>query len=159
MRTQRLVLCLVFVVAMSMCVPSLVAAKMIRGYQGIELGMDSAAVVKVLETSKADIIPLKGQNGVSAMIKNDKLFRHGDFLFDESGVLREIVLFMREVVKESRIIAKINSQYNINLSRDNTLVRDGVAVSLRGHTLLIRDAQKMVVKAPAKGSKEARGTE
>ncbi len=151
MRTRSLVLCLVVVAAAGLCVPSLVLAKIIRGYQGIELGMDSAAVVKVLETNKADILRLKGPNGVSAMIKNDKLFRHADFLFDESGVLREIVLFMREVVKESGIIDRINTQYNINLSPTKPVVRDGVEVSLKGKTLLIRDAQKMVVKAPSKG--------
>ncbi|MEW6348143.1 MAG: hypothetical protein AB1646_03720 [Thermodesulfobacteriota bacterium] len=158
MRTRRLLACVVFVAAAVMCASAPASAKIIKGYQGIELGMDSATVVKLLETNKADIIRLKGQNGVSAMIKNDKLFRHADFLFDESGVLREIVLFMREVVKESRIISRINTQYNINLSRDNTIVRDGVAVSVKGNTVLIRDAQKMVVKAPAK-TKEPRGAE
>jgi hypothetical protein len=156
LKTQTFVLGLVVVAVAALCAPSTALAKILRGYQGIELGMDCASVLRALEAGKSDVIEIRGKKGYSSMIRNDKLFRHADFIFDESGVLREIVLMMREVVKDSRILGKINSQYNMNLAPDNAVVREGVAVSVKGNAVLIRDAEKMVVSVPAKGKESTK---
>lgn len=63
---------------------------------------------------------------------------------------------MREVVKPSRILAKINAQYSMNLTPENVVNREGVSVSVDGNAVLIRDAQKMVVSAPAKDKEAAK---
>jgi hypothetical protein len=155
LKTQTFVLGLVVVALAALCAPSTVLAKMLRGYQGIELGMDYASVLRALEAGNADFIEIRGKKGCSTMIRNDKLFRHADFIFDESGVLREIVLMMREVIKDSRILGKINSQYNMNLAPDNAVVREGVAISVKGNAVLIKDAGKMVVSVPDKAKESS----
>ena len=154
MKTQTFVLCAVLVITTALCVPSQAATKVIRGIGGAELGMDRDSVLKALDVSKSDLIDIRGKKGFSTMIHQDKLFRHADFIFDDSGILREIVLIMREVVKESRILDKLNAEYSMNLTPENAVVRDGVSVSVLGNTVVIRDGEKMVVSVPAR-EKEA----
>ena len=112
--------------------------------------------LKALEANRQDMIDIRGKKGFSTLIPRDKLFRHADFIFDDSGVLQEMRLIMREVVKPSRILAKINAQYSMNLTPENVVNREGVSVSVDGNAVLIRDAQKMVVSAPAKDKEAAK---
>lgn len=84
-------LSVVLVVVAAFCLPSQAAAKVMRGWQGVELGMDRASVLKALEANRQDMIDIRGKKGFSTLIPRDKLFRHADFIFDDSGCCRRCV--------------------------------------------------------------------
>lgn len=131
-------------------VPNLPSAKVFPCLQGIELGMNASSVFEALKANTCEEDLMETDEGFCAALRDNDLFRHACYRFDDSGSLVEIHLTMREVRGTDRVVKELNSTYSLDLSPNKLVVRDGVALGLDGNQLVIRDAQLLPVKAHAK---------
>lgn len=129
--------------------PSLTcAAKMLKGFRGIELGMQSEYVEETLKARGSGHDIIVNANTMSAAVRDNKLFRHAHYRFDDKGRLTEIVLIMREVLGRDRVLEELKKSYDLTLSTKRSVTKDGVCVTVKGNALSIERAEVAIVKAP-----------
>jgi len=131
-------------------IPNLPSAKIFPCLQGIELGMNASSVFEALKANTSEEDLMETDEGFCTALRDNDLFRHACYRFDDSGSLIEIHLTMREVKGTDRVVKELNCTYSLDLSPNKMVVRDGVALGLDGNQLIIRDAQPLAVRAHAK---------
>ncbi len=112
----------------------------LRGFQGVEVGMEKSQVIDCLEARGHNPHISNYADGLSTSVRDSRFFRHAHYRFSDEGKVTEIALTMREVLGSSRILQDLNKIYRLGLSQDSIVVRDGVAISVNGNNLVIRDA-------------------
>jgi hypothetical protein len=129
---------------------SMSSAKALRGIHGVEVGMKWTEVMDALKStmSEEDIIYVPG--GFCVALRDSDLFRHAHCRFDAAGKLVELALTIREVRGMKSALAEIDSTYDSELSTKESVVRDRAAMSIKGNTLLIRDAAVLPKQAQSK---------
>ncbi|MBM4327092.1 MAG: hypothetical protein FJ118_07995 [Deltaproteobacteria bacterium] len=150
MRSLKWCICIILLGMSVTLFPAALSAKVLRGFQGIELGMKMSQAIDVLQSSKgSEPAVLTEPNGFSFLVKNNKLFRHAHYRFNENGVLTEILLTMREVLEKEKILEELNRTYDLDLAEKSSVVREGVILSLQGNDLSIKDANLGIAKTSA----------
>jgi hypothetical protein len=102
--------------------------------------MDKSQVMECLKTRGRNPQALEYAYGVATSVRDSRFFRHAHYRFGKKGRVTEIALTMREVRGKDRILEELNSVYKLGLSEDSVVIRDGVAISVSGNNLVIRDA-------------------
>ena len=133
-----------------MIVPALPSAKIFPCIQGIELGMKASGVFEALKGKTCEEDLMETEAGFCMALLDNESFRHACYCFDERGSLAEIHLIIREVRGAERVVKELNDTYKLDLSPDKLVVRDGVALGLNGNKLIMRDAERLPVRAHAK---------
>jgi len=151
-RPNKLCICCILLGMLVALFPATSSAKVLRGFQGIELGMKRSQAIDVLQGLKGnEPAVLTEPNGFSFLVKNSKLFRHAHYRFDENGILTEILLTMREVLGKEKILEELNKTYNLELVDKGSVVREGVIFSVQGNDFSIKDANLGIAKTSADG--------
>jgi hypothetical protein len=130
--------------------PSLPSARIFTCLHGIELGMSPAGVMDALKTTVSEDEMLETNDGFCAATSDNDLFRHARYRFNDKGTLAQIELTIREVRGRDEVVKELDRAYHLNLSDDAVVVREGVALSLDGNTLIIRNAASLSAKSHAK---------
>ena len=128
-----------------MLVTSADAGKPLQGIVGVELGMSSSAVVKLLEAGESSEHLLKTAHGFTWRVPNHRVFRHAEFRFDGEGLLTEIVLSVRECLDKKKVVQEIRKSYEVDLTDETTAVHDGMALKMVGNKVFIKNATASVV--------------
>ncbi|MBI4964298.1 MAG: hypothetical protein HY913_13555 [Desulfomonile tiedjei] len=118
--------------------------------EGIELGMQASSVFEALKAKTCEDDLMETKAGFCVALRDNDFFRHACYCFDDRGSLVEIHLTIREVRGTDNVVKELNSAYNLNLSPDKLVVRDGVALGIDGNKLIMRDAEVLPLKAHAK---------
>lgn len=150
MRRSRAFLALVVLGLTVVGMLSLPSAKPLRGIHGVEVGMNWRDVMNVLRSAICEDDMLDIPGGFSVALHDSDLFRHAHCRFDAAGRLVELALTIREVRGMESALKEIDSTYDPELSSKKSVVRNGAAMSIRGNSLLIRDATDVPKQAQSK---------
>lgn len=143
LKVTKAFLSLMLVGLAAVILPSLPSAKIFQCLHGVEPGMTMAGVMDALKNTVSEDEVIETEDGFCAALNDSDLFRHARYRFDNRGVLKQIELAIREVRGRDEVLKQLDRDYQLNLSHQATVLRDGVALSLDGNTLTIRD---MVVR-------------
>jgi hypothetical protein len=150
LRIRKPILVLAAFGVVAVLVPALPSAKIFPCIQGIELGMKASSVFEALKAKTCEDDLMETEEGFCMALLDNESFRHACYCFDEQGSLAEIQLIIREVRGTDRVVKELNSTYNLNLSSDKLVIKDGVALGIDGNKLIMRDAERLQAKAHAK---------
>lgn len=150
MRIRKPLLALAALGLAVVIVPALPSAKIFPCVQGIELGMKASSVFEALKGRACEDDVMETEAGFCMALRDNEFFRHACYCFDEQGSLVEIHLVIREVRGTELVVKELNSTYNLNLSPNKLVVRDGVALGLQGNNVIMRDAELLPVRTHAK---------
>ncbi len=150
MRKRRALLALVVLGLTVAAISSVPSAKALRGIHGVEVGMNWSNVMEAFRNTicEDDMIDIPG--GFCVALHDSDLFRHAHCRFDAAGKLVELGLTIREIRGTESALREIDSTYDLELSTQRTMVRNGAALSIRGNTLFIRDAAALPKQAQSK---------
>jgi len=139
LRATKAFLSLMLVGSVAVILPSLPSAKIFQCLHGVEPGMTAAGVMEALKNTVSEDEVLQTHDGFCAALHDSDLFRHARYRFDDKGVLTQIELAIREVRGRDEVLKQLDRDYQLNLSHQTVVLRDGVALMLEGNTLTIRD--------------------
>lgn len=125
-------------------------SKTIKGFQGIELGMNRAEALHAVQGIDARNIVNSGGGEISVLVRNSRLFRHAHYRFNRKGVLTEIDLAIREVLGKDKVLDALQKSYGMRLNREGSAVVDGVQISVTGNTISLKLADLSAVRASSK---------
>ena len=149
MRITKAFLSLMVVGLVAVILPSLPSARIFTCLHGIELGMSPAGVMDALKATISEDEVLETEDGFCAAMMDNEMFRHARYRFDEKGSLSQIELTIREVRGRDAILKELDGTYRVNLTDHAVVIREGVALSLDGKTLIIRNVAPLSAKSQA----------
>jgi hypothetical protein len=126
------------------------SARVPDGYRGVKLGMPKAEVIKVLKRSHGHFQYDDLGAEVGELIRGDDLFRHATYRFDDSGVLVEIALEMREVLGRRKVLHIYGEQYGLNLSGLKGTREGDHLIEVKGNRLIMKKGPMATVRAAGK---------
>lgn len=133
--------------------PAAIPAEGLDGFQGARIGMRLEQVLAELRSQRREPAVMTARHFMSRPVRDNRLFRHADYRFDDDGVLREIALTMREVLGRKEALKLFNTSYKMKVSPDRSVVRDGLVISVQGNKLLIRSADWRAIETASTGAR------
>lgn len=130
----RVVVCMLLVLGIS----ALASARIPEGFRDIKLGMQKSQVLELLQKGPRHFSydELGGQIG--EIVRGDDLFRYATYRFDDSGVLVEIRLHMREILGKERVLEVFNAQHDLKLGSVPKAVESGVSIEVQDNSLVMK---------------------
>lgn len=142
----RLLVCLALLVALC----SAASARVPDAYRGVKLGMPKSEVIKVLKRSPGHFLYDDLGSEVAELIRGDDLFRHATYRFNDSGVLVEIALQMREILGRQKVLQIYNEKHGLNLSSLNGTREGDRVIEVKGNRLIMKKGPIAEVRAAGK---------
>lgn len=142
----RLLVCLVLVVGLC----AVASAGVPNAYRGVKLGMPKAEVIKVLKRSPGHFFYDDLGSEVAELIRGDDLFRHATYRFDDSGILVEIALQMREILGRQKVLQIYDEQHGLNLSSLKGTREGDHIIEVKGNRLIMKKGHMKEVRAAGK---------
>ena len=123
------------------------SAKVPDSYRGIKLGMPKSEVMRLLKGGPRHFSYDDLGAEVGELIRGDDLFRHATYRFDDSGVLVEISLQMREILGRQRVLEIYDKQHGLNLSGHKGTREGDHAIEVKGNRLIMKKGPLAEVRA------------
>jgi hypothetical protein len=121
-----------------------------NAYRGVKLGMPKAEVIKVLKRSPGHFFYDDLGSEVAELIRGDDLFRHATYRFDDSGILVEIALQMREILGRQKVLQIYDEQHGLNLSSLKGTREGDHIIEVKGNRLIMKKGHMKEVRAAGK---------
>jgi hypothetical protein len=117
---------------------------------GVEIGMDAEKVREHMSAGSGDTEFVETGDGFCVALEGHDLFRHASYHFDLDDRLVQIDLTIREVRGAEPILADLAARYDLRLSPERPVLRNGMSVDIEGGRVVIRHPEPVAVRTHAR---------